>query len=391
MIAGVALTVALLHHQSTNKPPEVSTPQAQDMGPSQEDPKLVEPSAEKAAPTKAVLLVVGHDNDGQETGHIASNAIRIERKITHPQSENEGAREWRPGPSVAAFLATGVMATLQVGMVKTNAGLVLDVDRRGKSIPMIRVVKSLSKNFQTALIQQRKFNVVARRDLAELINEQDLSTSGGGMIDPDTGVESGKVKGAEYSVVVEIDHFLDQTQTTTFADGTTGYRRRMQLAGVLTVNNSATSETLDATDLSVELKEPRSSDMQVRSDGEESDQLLSDVGTEFAKRAALRTVDVVFPIKVITREEKTVTINRGDSSGLQVGDELEVYGPTKLLKDPDGGRTLKIRGAKVGVVRITDIDTEACQAVVVKEKEAGKSLVAGCVLSRTNVRALSGG
>ena len=274
------------------------------------------------------------------------------------------------------------MATLQVGMVKTNAGLVMDMDQKRKAISMTRVVQSLSKKFQAALVQQRKFNVVARKDLAELIKEQDLSTSGGGIIDPSTAVESGKVKGAAYSVVVEIDNFLDQTQTTTFADGTPGYRRRMQLAGVLTVNNSATSETLDATDLSVELKEPRSSDMQVRSDGEESDQLLSAVGTEFAKRAALRTVDVVFPIKVITREEKTVTINRGDSAGFKIGDKLEAYGPTKLKKDDDSGRMLKIKGLKLGAVAISNIDTETCQAEVIEEKEAGRSLVKGVVLKK---------
>ncbi len=126
----------------------------------------------------------------------------------------------------------------------------------------------------------------------------------------------------------------------------------------------------------------RTTDFPINREGEETDQLMTDVATQFARQAAQRTVDVLMPIKVLDREENTVTINRGDRSGLSVGEVLAVFGPGKVILDEETGKQIKRKGPLIGKVLIQTMDSGYCQGQVLEEKEPGKSIAKGCVLSR---------
>jgi curli biogenesis system outer membrane secretion channel CsgG len=278
--------------------------------------------------------------------------------------------------------AAAGLTTLQIGMVKTNQALVADMDRKGRALELSRVMLSLNKKLHAALTQQRKFNVLARADLKVLLDEQDLGSAGGGIIDPATAAEKGAIKGAQYSAVLEINHFLDQTQTAAFATGRSGYRRRLQMAGVLTIANSSTGDTLDASDVKVETNAVRITEVNIAADGEQSDELLNDVATDLAQKVAQRTVEVIFPIKVMDREDNTVTVNRGDNSGIQLGEILTAYGPSKVITDPESGQKIQRKGVKIGSVKVTSVEPTYLQAEVFEEKEPGKSVAKGAVLSR---------
>lgn len=63
---------------------------------------------------------------------------------------------------------------------------------------------------------------------------------------------------------------------------------------------------------------------------------------------------------------KEVTINAGSDLGVEVGDTFDVYKVTKVIKDPETGETLGTKTAKVGRIKITEVDKKIATATVVE-------------------------
>ena len=68
-----------------------------------------------------------------------------------------------------------------------------------------------------------------------------------------------------------------------------------------------------------------------------------------------RVVDVIYPAKVVAKLGTQVTINRGDGTGIAVGQTWGVYALGEAITDPDTGEILGQNEAEVGLVRIDRI------------------------------------
>src|SRR4029077_16664816 len=139
---------------------------------------------------------------------------------------------------------------LAVGTVQANKALIDDMARKGKTIEMQRVVESLDHHLISALAQTRKFAIVGRSDLKDLLKEQDLGDSG--IFNASPAAEKGKVRGAKYRLVTTVDHFLEENAAATFASGRKATKRRFQLSATAVIYDASTSEVLDTTDVQVE-------------------------------------------------------------------------------------------------------------------------------------------
>ena len=76
---------------------------------------------------------------------------------------------------LSAMLALGQGAgkeTLAVGNVQTNKALVEAMARSGKTPQLERIVGSIDHQLISALVQSRKFAVVGRSDLKQILEEQ---------------------------------------------------------------------------------------------------------------------------------------------------------------------------------------------------------------------------
>ena len=104
---------------------------------------------------------------------------------------------------------------LAIGKVETTKALAEDMQRKGKTVEMRRVIEAMDGHLISALAQTRKFTLVGRSDLADLLKEQDLGDSG--VIDAGTAAEKGKVKGAKFRLVTTVDSFLEENVETVFA------------------------------------------------------------------------------------------------------------------------------------------------------------------------------
>jgi curli biogenesis system outer membrane secretion channel CsgG len=266
--------------------------------------------------------------------------------------------------------------TLAVRSVDATAALKLDTERKSKTLEMQRVLQSLDGHLISALGSTRKFSIVGRTDLKELQKEVDLA--GSGLVDGATAPAPNAVKGAKYTLITSVDGFLDENSTQEFGTGRRGIKRRLQISAQAKIYDTATSELLEAPNIQVEKVDVALVDAGVQTDGRRNDELMPALAKELAGKIAARTIDVVFPAKVIDKEDKVVTINRGDGMPIQVGETWQVFGPAKVIKDPDSGAEIKRKGKLVGKVRITSVEAAYSQAEIVEDT----GVVVGSILKR---------
>jgi curli biogenesis system outer membrane secretion channel CsgG len=274
--------------------------------------------------------------------------------------------------------------TLAVGAVGTNHALAADMERKGKTVEMGRVVEALDHQLISALVQSRKFSIVGRSDLPEVLGEQNLAASG--VVDASTASAAGKVKSAKYKLVTTVDSFLEGNDTAVF-NGRNVFKRRFQLSAQAVIYDTTTSEALEASNFQLEKTDiiyPTENEI---TDSKRSDDLMPAVAREMAGKVAQRTVEVIFPAKIIDKEDKLITINRGDAVGIHVGEIWNAYGPPKTITDPDSGQVIKRKGALLGRIRITAVEPTYSQGEVMEDK----GVVVGCVLSKPQEAAVSTG
>jgi hypothetical protein len=77
---------------------------------------------------------------------------------------------------------------------------------------------------------------------------------------------------------------------------------------------------------------------------------------------------VIFPVKVIAKSDKTVTVNRGEGTGVAVDQVWRVFAVGKELIDPDTQEVLGKEEVEVGKVRITDVLPKLSKATVVDDR-----------------------
>ena len=266
---------------------------------------------------------------------------------------------------------------LAIGKVETTKALADDMQRKGKTVEMRRVIEAMDGHLISALAQTRKFTLVGRSDLADLLKEQDLGDSG--IVDAGTAAEKGKVKGAKFRLVTTVDSFLEENVEQNFAGtGRKGVKRRFQLSAQAKVYDASTGELLEAPNVQIEKVDAIINDGTQVSDAKRTDDLMPGLAREMAEKVALRVVDVAFPVKVIDIEEKTVTLNRGDGGGIKVGEVWSVFGPAKSITDPDTGTVIKRKGKLLGKIRITSVDPDSSQGDLVE----GEGIAVGAILNR---------
>jgi hypothetical protein len=101
--------------------------------------------------------------------------------------------------------------------------------------------------------------------------------------------------------------------------------------------------------------------------GELSDDMMTAISRDMAQKVSDRVLDVLFPIKVLIKNDIEITINRGDGGGVAVGDTFNVFALGQELIDPDTKVSLGRQEVKVGQVKITEVDPNFSKAQVLQD------------------------
>lgn len=243
-----------------------------------------------------------------------------------------------------------------------------------------RIIESLDSQLIDRINATRKFDVVSRSDLSDIIKEQDLDASGN--VDAKTAAKSGKLAGAKYLLVATVDDFQDYIEKAAFeGTGQTATKRVFRFSVVAKIYNSSTGKLLESANLQTgndEFKQIQMDRSYTVKSGELSDEMMVAIARNMAEKIALHVANVIFPIKVLIKRDNVVTINRGEGGGVSVGEVFNVFAQGQELKDPDTGEVLGHEEVKVGKVKISQVDTKMSQAEVLEDT----GINAGAVLRK---------
>ena len=266
--------------------------------------------------------------------------------------------------------------TLGVSSVKPTPALVQGVERAGKRVQMDRVIQSLDGQLIDRINATRKFQVVARSDTKEVLQEQEFAASGN--VDPNdkSAAQQFKVSGVKYLLVTTVDDFQDYIETATFqGTGRSATKRIIRLSCVGKIYDSTTGKLLESTNFQMSNKDISDNPAYTIRDSMLSDELLVAIGREMAGKIANRVADIIFPPKVLAKRDKQVTINRGDGTDVAVGQVWNVFAVGEELIDPDTKESLGREEVLVGKVKITSILPKTSTAEILEDTGINKEAV----------------
>jgi hypothetical protein len=128
------------------------------------------------------------------------------------------------------------------------------------------------------------------------------------------------LSGVKYLLVTTVDDFQDYTETATFqSTGRSATKRVIRLSCTDKIYDSTTGKLLESTNFQISNKDISENRTYSTSDSMLSDELLAVIARKMAEEIANRVAGVIFPPKVVSKRDKQITINRGDGTGITIG------------------------------------------------------------------------
>jgi len=268
------------------------------------------------------------------------------------------------GWCAAASSAFAQRETIAVGAVKVTPAVSTKLSNAQKTLSAEQMSQSLMEQFNNSIQATRKFQVVVRSDLNDLITDDDKARA----LNPD------KQKGfnlaeTKYLTVLTVDDYDDQTQRLDQKlSNTTLTKRTIRLSLITKVYETASGKLLESTSKSISSTEAQQRFNEASTDAEITDALIRTVVKDAADWAATQIVDVIFPVKIITKNDKSVTVNRGEGSGMVVDQVWRVFAVGKELIDPDTKEVLGKEEVEIGKVRVTDVLPKFSKASILEDR-----------------------
>ena len=240
-------------------------------------------------------------------------------------------------------------------MVATPS-LTARMQKQGVGLSLESVIEALDSQVHDRVLNTRRFEILERSDADALATE--AAASGGAFA----------FNKADYVMTIRVDSFNDRMEERKLASlGKTIRARVIELSAVAKITEVATQRAVASANFKVSKRDSENrSENTTERVGEASDDLMIQAVAEMAQKIAVRAADVVSPARIIGKRDKTVTINRNDQSGIEVGQTWEVYMLGDELVDPDTGDKSR-EEVLVGKVKVTRVTPQNSQAEILED------------------------
>ena len=271
-----------------------------------------------------------------------------------------------------AFAAQGASGgasktTVAVTKVVATKSLIESVKSNGGMNSLGRILESMNANLSAALLKTRKFEVLTRSDIDALVAEQQFGASGN--VNVKTAAKAGQFKGAQYVISVAVDDYQDYMRKRNFASLNKSVETRVirfgAVASLIDATTGAIKETANFVISNEDRKDEDTGAM--TSGGNLTDAIIAMLSRSICTSISLKISDIIFPAKIIGKSGKNVMFNRGEGTGVSVGDIFEVFALGEAMIDPDTGENLGAEETLIGVVRVTAVLPKFSKAVIVGE------------------------
>jgi hypothetical protein len=156
--------------------------------------------------------------------------------------------------------------------------------------------------------------------------------------------------------VSTVDDFEDATERMSFTNlNKVGLKRKIRLSTTAKIYDSSSGRLMESVNVRVEKKDDRMDAAELSTNAEQTDVLLLETTREAAERIAMRLADVVFPVKVVVKRDRQITVNRGEGGGLEPGQLWNIFAIGEELIDPDTHEALGREEVLVGKARVISV------------------------------------
>jgi len=231
----------------------------------------------------------------------------------------------------ALFVLALLPAEAHADFKKTKIA-VLDFQVQGRQQDGSDMGKIVAEWFITALVQEGRFDVIERRLLEKVIEEQKIGVSG--LVDESSASKLGKVLGAKIVITGTVLEFQNVLEVN---------------ARILEVESSSiiAAENVKSTSGAARLED-----------------LVFEMAQKIIKD---------FPLEgyIAQRTGTTVMLDLGQRSGIRRGMRFVAYKEGRVIKHPKTGEVLDIETIETGEIEITDVRTKTASGIIVKERSPG--------------------
>lgn len=234
--------------------------------------------------------------------------------------------------------------------------------------------EGMTEILTTELVQSDRFIVLDREDLRPIVKEQELSMTG--LVNEQTGVETGQMAGAQFFIKGAVTEFNPQAGGGGLSVGLkrakVGHKSRKAYVGIdVRLVDNATGQVFAAYNASAEARQGSTSVGANFFHNDDPFQLgisgFHGTALGTAVREAIQDVvgfilreasKVPWEGSVVRADEETVYLNRGEASNLRAGDRLAVYAPGEPLIDPETGFDLGSDEELLCVVTVSRVEEQ---------------------------------
>ncbi len=230
--------------------------------------------------------------------------------------------------SCVILIITSVLWSIYVHAAARTRIAVVDLDAQGAKAKSEELGKIAAQWLSTAFVKQGRFDVIERQALQEVIEEQQLGSTG--IIDVDTAAQLGRVLGATYIVT------------------------------------GAVVSHKQGIDLNVKIIETESAAIKV------ADRLAANSVGDMSKRIGPFVAQLVskFPLRgfIIHQKGENYILDVGKSVGATAGMQFKVYREGEIIKHPVTGEILGVEKIPTGKLEVTGVQEKLAFARVIEQK-----------------------
>jgi curli biogenesis system outer membrane secretion channel CsgG len=259
----------------------------------------------------------------------------------------------------------------------------------------VDVGKGISDLLVQQMVTDAKYSLIERNAIDKILGEQNFANSD--RVDASTAAKIGKILGVDAVVMGTITQFGRDDQSKTYGGAAVaGVTSKFGIGGVqkkeakavvgvtARMVDTTTGEILAAVTGTGQSTRKGTSlvgaggggynaagagyDMSSKNFGdtilgEAVHQAVTQVATQLEEKAsALPTRKADFTGLVADASGSTLILNVGRSSGVQVGDVVEISRPVRTVKDPTSGKVIKTITNTLGTATITEVDADSSTA-----------------------------
>lgn len=252
---------------------------------------------------------------------------------------------------------------IYIGQLEVQPSVAEAARKAGKELSLKRTAQSLDTQFISALSATRVFQIVERKRKADLEQEQGYSATAVDINDKNAA-QLGKMAGAKYALLPQIDGFEDMVDIQEYKDiERFSMRRKLYMSVTVTVVDTTTGKYLPDV-ANVQLSEEEIVDNARNTKFLEGSNVLNvELAKDIANSLCQEVVALIRPAKVLAITGQQVMINRGVPGGFKQGVEVEFFA-FEEVKDQESGETFR-NEVLVGKGTISRSDSKQSYAKIV--------------------------